>query len=314
MEKCLMLLAVAAVVFSGIDNATAQKQSLKIERMGLSRNAQGELQYSIPSTRIVVDVTVKTETVKKGPYARFAQNYLGIIAPLSDKVISEITGVKIYGCDADEVVSPLASLPQTETNAVSLTRSEDEFLRVLPDRLSSSEGSAEFKAQDAANTIYSIRKHRMELITGDAGENVFGAGLKAALDELDRLENEYLSLFLGKTVVKTETFRYVITPEKDKAAYVVCRFADDKGIMPQSDLSGQPVVLDLKGEGAYDALMPRYNQKDAARISLEKVAVADNVTCRVMNGTTVLAEQVLPVFQFGGAYEVSTDAFATQTR
>ena len=47
-------------------------------------------------------------------------------------------------------------------------------------------------AREAANTIFSLRRHRIELITGEAGENVFGEGLKAALAEIERLEQSYL--------------------------------------------------------------------------------------------------------------------------
>ena len=80
-------------------------------------------------------------------------------------------------------------------------------------------------AREAANTIFSLRRHRIELITGEAGENVFGEGLKAALAEIERLEQSYLELFLGKRVVTTETRRYVVYPQSDKKQYIVCRFS-----------------------------------------------------------------------------------------
>ena len=75
-------------------------------------------------------------------------------------------------------------------------------------------------AREAANTIFSLRRHRIELITGEAGENVFGEGLKAALAEIERLEQSYLELFLGKRVVTTETRRYVVYPQSDKKQYI----------------------------------------------------------------------------------------------
>ena len=63
-------------------------------------------------------------------------------------------------------------------------------------------------ARNAAAAIFSLRKHRLDLISGEAGENVFGAGLPVALERLDRLEQEYLELFLGRRVVTTETRRF----------------------------------------------------------------------------------------------------------
>ena len=66
--------------------------------------------------------------------------------------------------------------------------SASEFAKVLPDRMSATAVSEEEAAANAAQAIFSIRKHRMDLITGEAGENVFGAGLKDALAALDAAE------------------------------------------------------------------------------------------------------------------------------
>ncbi len=261
--------------------------------------------YSKPATSIVVDVTVRTESVKMGPYARYSQNCLGVIAPLSDKVNSEIVAVKLsYVEDAALKPAMLGTLPETDVQTASLTRSEDDFVKVLPDRQSSIDRSADVMAREAAATIFSIRKNRIELITAQAGENVFGAGLEAALNELDRLENEYLALFLGKTTVTTQTYRFVVEPERSKSAYVVCRFADDRGVLPQNDMNGQPVMMEVKSEGRYDAIVPAMDSKEAARMTFEKVCVAANAACRVMVGTSVLAEAVIPVFQMGDIYDL----------
>ena len=154
----------------------------------------------------------------------------------------------------------------------------------------------------------------MELITAQAGENVFGAGLKAALEELERLENEYLALFLGKTSVTTQSYRFVINPEKSKTAYVVCRFADDKGVLPLSDVSGQPLMLEVKPEGRYDYIVPAVDPKEASRVTYEKIHVASNATCRVMSGTKVLAEDIIPVFQLGEQYEINRETLPTELR
>ena len=86
-------------------------------------------------------------------------------------------------------------------------------------------------AQDAANAIFSLRRHRIDLVTGEAGENVFGAGLKAALEEIDRLEQEYLSLFLGKQFRQRIVREFSVVPSKDEPATVVCRFSDTAGLL-----------------------------------------------------------------------------------
>ena len=39
---------------------------------------------AVPQTTVVVDITVARESVVTGPYARFAQKYFGVLAPLAD--------------------------------------------------------------------------------------------------------------------------------------------------------------------------------------------------------------------------------------
>ena len=52
--------------------------------------------------------------------------------------------------------------------------SDTSLVKVQVDRRSTVEQSPESAALDAANMIFMIRKNRMELISGNAGENVFG--------------------------------------------------------------------------------------------------------------------------------------------
>lgn len=72
----------------------------------------------------------------------------------------------------------------------------------------------------------------MELITSEAGEHVFGAGLQAALAELDRQEQAYTELFLGKRVTTTSVERITVVPDAGKQKYILCRFSPDRGLLP----------------------------------------------------------------------------------
>lgn len=123
---------------------------------------------------------------------------------------------------------------------VSYLDSDTSFVKVSVDRLSLVEKSPEAMAQDAANAIFSLRRHRIDLVTGEAGENVFGAGLKAALEEIDRLEQEYLSLFLGKQFRQRIVREFSVVPSKDEPTTVVCRFSNTAGLLPADDLSAGP--------------------------------------------------------------------------
>jgi hypothetical protein len=171
------------------------------------------------------------------------------------------------------------------------------FPKLLIDRMYNSAGSLEDNARLAADRIFNIRRSRYELITGEAGENVFGAGLGSALAELDKLEEEHLSLFLGKQTTKITSAEYEVMPSGDKENYIVCRFSTTDGLLPTEDLSGQPIVLEttplnhLSTEGF--AVVEKPSKDDRA------YRIADDVVCRVISGNIEIASEIIPIFQFG---------------
>jgi len=294
----------AAAVVAGTSVCVAQ--NLKMSKTGEVTMQDGTTAYVIPSTTIVVDLTVRHETVITGEYARFAQRYLGVIAPLADKDIYEIESASVGWIDNDNFLPGSPAEPDAGTiKVMSHIEPGAGFMRVLPDRLSASPKSGEDAARDAANMIYNIRKRRVDLIMGDIGENVYGEGLKAALERMDKIENEYLELFLGKQTVETYTVRFHVIPEKGKNTYVVCRINETKGILPSGDLSGEPVMLELRPEGLASAAFPPIPADQARKgsrnqpVSSESYAVADMVVAKVTDGRKDYVTQRVPVYQMG---------------
>lgn len=248
-----------------------------------------ELKAAYPYTVIKVDVVVEKETIRKGPYARFAQKYLGAIAPLNDKDVYTVLSAKISYSDPNKSAKTDRSLSEP-----GLSRDETDFPKVNVDRLSVTDRPLEDMARDAANMIYSIRKRRFELISGEMGENVFGDGMKAALRELNRMEREYISLFFGKESRTVETRSFEIIPESDKTNYIVCRFSSSVGLVPESDLSATPIVLFLTPD---KAVQPMPVAKGAKTV--EYYRVADFVQCVVTGPAGELANARIPIYQFG---------------
>ena len=62
---------------------------------GLGAAAQGTVSYCLPRTTLTLTVTVERESFFAGPYARYAQKYLGISASQSDAVRYEILGMSL---------------------------------------------------------------------------------------------------------------------------------------------------------------------------------------------------------------------------
>lgn len=302
MKRNIIKLA-GAIFASIIFGITATAQNIHLMRTGDITHPDGTREYVIPTTSIVVDITVRKESVRTGPYARFAQRHFGTIAPLTDKDSYTITDAQIYWYDNNSAPAPqipalAEAIPPIYTSHI---ESEGEFLKVRPDKVSSANKSVENAAKDAAQAIFDIRKRRAELISGDYAETVFGEGLRAAIERLDKMENDYLELFYGKHSVSYETVRYTIVPEDDRTVYVICRWSESAGLLPENNLTGQPVILDMKPQKMATVLYPPTlpTKKDKNAPPTDDYIVAENTLCRIVEGKRELAKQTIPIYQFG---------------
>lgn len=340
MKKLLVPIALCALLAT---EAQAQVKASKGGK-GVSENS---VTYALPRTVVNVRVVAEKESVRVGPYARFAQKFLGVIAPLADKdtytiksavlsaaqeadpaevYVLENPGqspVKLYEGSVEGLLAAApdgacaqpsafaAAAPQCPGGAtiepVSYTSSDTSFLRVPVDRQSTIVRSPEAMASDAANTIFSLRKHRIDLVTGEAGENVFGEGLKAALEEIDRLEQEYMALFLGKQFRQTIVREYGVVPSKEENNVIAFRFSEAGGLLSPGDLTGRPVLLEITPENkAQSSALLNKSTKGAKGTVFYRIA--DVAGCRLMDGNREIAQARLPIFQLGPTVEIPVAA------
>lgn len=297
MKRIKAILATAACI---VIAASASAQNFTAAKVGIVEE-NGVTTLSHPQTTLTIDLVVKKEMIVAGPYARFAQKYLGARAPLTDKISYSIVNAAISATNTAPVTTATAFTESSEV--VSLRGTAEEFPKVLPNKTSSTEIPLETAAQNAANTIFKLRKVRIELVSGDVGENVYGAGLKAALDEIDRLEQEYLELFLGKQIVTTSIRTISVVPEQSKTKYIICRFSENTGIEAASNLSALPIVLELVPSGQNPTAGLTLKSERDTRYAVP-FRVADNVVCRISDGKSTLAEVELPIFQYGKVVEI----------
>lgn len=289
MKRIALLFAAVAACLS------ASAQGEYITRTGVVEE-NGTLRLVEPRSTIAVDITVERTEIIVGPYARFAQKYLGVRAPLSDKDSYRITGASIKLLADNEFAAPAQVAAPTEQVA---PQSGDirEFARLLPDRMDSRALTSDQAAAEAAEAIFSLRKHRIELITGEAGENVFGAGLAAALKEIDAYETAYLELFFGRRITSTQTVRMTVMPSNDKFGYILARFSEKDGLIPASDLSGEIVILQIEPSGDTSLrYLHEAGPKDKQTIDCR---LADFSTCILSCGSTPVTRTVLPLFEYG---------------
>lgn len=162
------------------------------------------------------------------------------------------------------------------------------------------EKSLEKKAEETANMIFKLRQKRIDIITGDTDVTYSGEAMGAVLNEIARLEHEYLSLFIGKSIVdyQTSVFDVIPTASNSKQMYIAFRVSDTQGLLPANNVSGRPIVLELVTDGENIAPTP-FNEALAA--SKGKVVYRKPVTvlAKLVDGQKVIMQSRIPVYQLG---------------
>lgn len=124
--------------------------------------------------------------------------------------------------------------------------------------------SVEQKAAEAAQRVLDCRMNQYDLAALRIdGEYPDGKAYAVSLEELKRTEQNYIKLFVGRTTYKKEKFSFDYVPgANDKATGVVFRISDENGVVPASDLSGKPVMIEFE---KLEALSGQYQENAASQ-------------------------------------------------
>ena len=258
-------------------------QQVVKKRIGVYQQ-NGNVEIAEATTTLVIDLVVEREQFVAGPYARYAQKYLGNRASLVDKdeyrlVSADVAVLRDEAYFAEEATIAVAEPQQTTQSMLSV------------DRMSASEKSVEAMAKDAADKIFALRRSRYELVTGDFGDGVYGAGLESALREMDKMERELLAMFYGTSLVTRSAERIIYPVNASQTTSVVARLSATSGIVEKDDLSGEIIMV---------VITPSQMEYPA---SAEKGKVAyryaNNAEVVVALGQQVVARRILPLYEFG---------------
>lgn len=202
----------------------------------------------------------------------------GLIIPISGLGVNSLSqkDVRINGVDGSVYYSDLSTTPfiaSEKTTYYSKVKHDSVFVRVPIQKDMIIEKNIEEKARDAADFIFLLRKRRSDFLSVDADHNLNGDGLKIALEEINRLEQEYLTLFTGKTFTENSAhfFEYIPTQSGGESS-IIFRFSPSKGVLSSSDLSGNPILLKAIPES-----IPESYKNFFHTLSMEKDKPLDNV-------------------------------------
>ncbi len=172
--------------------------------------------------------------------------------------------------------------------------------------------STEEKAEEAASYIIKIRKRKFKLISGQYDYMPEGEALEVAVKELDKLENDYLSLFTGKEYVDyyKKTFQYVPDNTRKISKEILCRFSGTEGFIDSREARGMLVIIEIK-----DTDKTMYFEKinisgtGAVTGSYVPARLPDLADIRVLIGERILNVTRVPVFQYGSIVPYSIKRF-----
>ncbi len=279
MKKIFTILLAAVFVSLACD---ASAQQVVKQRIGTYKES-GNVVVSEATTTLVVDLTVECEEFEAGVYARYAQKYFGKRASLVSRMSYALVGGDVAVLDAPSYYAAPANIV-TE----SVVTAGD---KVMVDRLAADELTQEEAAKQAAERVYELRAARQDILLGEYGDGVYGAGLEAALREIERLENEYLKLFYGTRTVTTTTHRYTMPVSADMPNNVIARFNSEEGLLAKDNVAGDIVMVSVApSEMSYPASNPK---------GTVAYRYANNATVVVSYAQEVLDRRVLPIFEFG---------------
>ena len=99
-------------------------------------------------------------------------------------------------------------------------------------------------AEKAAKALLELRDGKHQILSGEA--TVYPQN-SAAIDEMDKLENEYLALFAGKSWTEVKKFSYTLIPQKEMSGkpIMLFRFSNQTGPSDLTTKTGTPVEVVL---------------------------------------------------------------------
>ena len=313
---------------------------------------QSYLTYSLPMTTITLEVEAVQEKFYAGPYAKYAEKYLGIRPRQEDETLFQLTQVKMTPyVEADQSRRYSVNVPagRIENTFMKLaaggfmsfadanfgsesiwrftTRTEGDFSsKGVTSNLSTEsttlyrnqkkesaydkvsvqqnmvvEKSPEKRAAETADMILKIRQQRLQIVTGDTDATYSGEAMGAAIAELTRLEQEYMTLFVGYSEYQTQVMKFEIVPdaERESQMYVAFRLSDAAGLVNPDNMSGRPVVMEIVPQEFAEPKVTAAVEEKKLQPVEAYYRIPSICTVKLIDSGNVLMQTRMPVYQLG---------------
>lgn len=313
---------------------------------------QGYMTYSLPMTTITLEVEAIQEKFYAGPYAKYAEKYLGIKPRQKDETLFQLSeirmtpyveadqsrrysvNVKAGNVDAtflkladeglvsfsdanfgDESVWRFTTRSQGDFSSKGVTsnlstesttlyrnqKKESAYNKVSVQQNMVVEKTPEKRAAETAEMILKIRQQRFQIVTGDTDATYSGEAMGAAIDELTRLEEEYMTLFVGYSEYQTQRMKFEVVPDaqRESQMYVAFRLSDAAGLVNSENMSGRPVVMEIVPQVFAEPELTNVVEEKKQQPVMAHYRIPAVCTVRLIDSGNILMQTRLPIYQLG---------------
>ena len=251
---------------------------------------QNGFYYSLPQTMLQLDFTINETKFEKGPLSDYADNYFETSDLGYESDSYELLGVQMssracpdpnatffialsHGRGSNKAqfdVMPNGIIRsvrigdndfaeqeitketfENETVIGTISPKNDNFISLN----SAGKTNAQL-AKEVADKIGEIRKAKFNLISGYYETAFVPETFKAMYEKLEEMEEQYMSLLVGKRVTRTIVKTVFVIPSKETPTQTVAKFSEIDGLTSGTSGNGNPItvqVLPLNGTGSINA-------------------------------------------------------------
>lgn len=177
----------------------------------------------------------------------------------------------------------------------------------------------EQKAEEAANYLIKIRKRKFKLMTGQFETETPPADVKTMINELEKLEEEYLALFIGKTVRIENKYNFKYTPGGNVKEEKIVMFylSDEFGVVENEISDSEPIYCLLINHGVTSEITRFYNrQTELTKKDKNKglfYRIPGYASIKIVHDDIQYAEQIIMVPQCGYINYLPSKLFKNKT-
>jgi len=341
-------------IFTGKTFLAACSVLLSVAAFGQKKSdPAGALTYCLPATTVRVEVGAVQERFYAGPYAKYAEKYLGIRVRQSDETVFHLTDIRMtpyveadysrrysmivekgtidasfLRLSSEGLVSfgdaamgnnavvwrfPTETMGNFSDKGVSSNLMSESAVLYRNDKKDDAYGkvsvqqnvivakTVETKAAETAEMILKLRRQRLQIVTGDTDATYSGEAMGAAIEELTRLEKEYMTLFTGysESQMQNKTFDVIPKADRDNQRYVVFRVSDTQGLVGADNLTGRPIVMEFIPQPIEQVVPENTDAIKKVPSVLAWFRIPAICTVRLTDGVEILLQSRIPVYQLG---------------